>query len=76
VIVCRKVKAVMNAAGVGGTQASPKGLRHGFGVAAVQGRIPLNWVRRWLGHAQLSTTAIYAEALGAEARDIAAGLWK
>jgi integrase/recombinase XerD len=71
----RKVKAVMDAAGVQGTQASPKGLRHGFGVAAVQASIPLNLVQRWLGHAQLSTTAIYAEALGAEERDIAARMW-
>jgi hypothetical protein len=28
-------------------------------------------VQRWLGHAQLSTTAIYAEALGSEAGDLA-----
>jgi integrase len=72
----RKVKAVMDAAGVQGTQASPKGLRHGFGVAAVQASIPLNLVQRWLGHAQLSTTAIYAEALGSEERDIAARMWR
>jgi integrase len=72
----RKVKAVMDAAGVQGTQASPKGLRHGFGVAAVQAQIPLNLVQRWLGHAQLSTTAIYAEALGSEERDIASRMWR
>ncbi len=72
----RKVKAVMDAAGVQGTQASPKGLRHGFGVAAVQASIPLNLVQRWLGHAQLSTTAIYAEAFGAEERDIASRMWR
>jgi integrase/recombinase XerD len=58
-----------------GTQASPKGLRHGFGVAAVQARIPLNLVQRWLGHAQLSTTAIYAEAIGQEEQEIAARMW-
>ncbi len=44
----------------------PKGLRHGSGVAAVQAGIPLNMVQTWLGHAQLSTTAIYADAVGAE----------
>jgi integrase/recombinase XerD len=54
----RKVKAVMDAAAVAGSQASPKGLRHGFGVAAVQASIPLNLVQRWMGHAQLSTTAM------------------
>ena len=71
----RHVKAVMQAAGVRGAQASPKGLRHGFGVAAVQARIPLNLVQRWLGHAQLSTTAIYAEAIGPEEQEIAARMW-
>lgn len=71
----RHVKAVMQAAGIRGAQASPKGLRHGFGVAAVQARIPLNLVQRWLGHAQLSTTAIYAEAIGPEEQEIAARMW-
>jgi site-specific recombinase XerD len=69
------VKAVMRAAGIRGGQASPKGLRHGFGVAAVQARIPLNLVQRWLGHAQLSTTAIDAEAIGPEEQEIAARMW-
>jgi hypothetical protein len=44
-----------------GPHASPKGVRHGFGVAAA---IPLNLVQKWLGHAQLSTTAIYADTVG------------
>ena len=63
----RRVTEVMSMAGISGPQASPKGLRHGFGVAAVQAGIPLNMVQKWLGHAQLSTTAIYADAVGAEA---------
>ena len=72
----RKVKAVMEAADLGeGPQASPKGLRHGFGVAAVTAGIPLNLVQKWLGHAQLSTTAIYADAVGAEERSIASRMW-
>ena len=58
-----------------GPQASPKGLRHGFGVACIEKGIPLNLVQRWLGHAQLSTTAIYADAVGEEERHIAARLW-
>ena len=37
--------------------------------------IPLNLVQRWLGHAQRSTTAIYADAVGEEERHIAARLW-
>ena len=62
-------------AGISGPQASPKGLRHGFGVAAVQAGIPLNMVQKWLGHAQLSTTAIYADAVGAEEQVIVERMW-
>jgi len=71
----RAVHAVMQAAGLDGPQASPKGLRHGFGVAAVAAGIQLNLVQKWLGHAQLTTTAIYADAVGAEEKDIARRMW-
>jgi len=62
-------------AGLDGAHASPKGLRHGFGVAAVTAGIPLNMLQKWLGHAQLTTTAIYANAVGAEEKDIARRMW-
>jgi integrase/recombinase XerD len=71
----RAVHMVMQAAGLEGVPASPKGLRHGFGVAAVTAGIPLNLVQKWLGHAQLSTTAVYANAVGAEEKDIARRMW-
>jgi integrase len=73
--VWRAIHAVMEAAGLDGAHASPKGLRHGFGVAAVSAGIPLNLVQKWLGHAQLTTTAIYADADGAEEKDIARRMW-
>ena len=72
----RRVCEVMARAGVRGPQASPKGLRHGFGVAAVTAGVPLNLVQKWLGHAQLSTTAIYADAVGEEEHAIAARMWR
>jgi site-specific recombinase XerD len=72
----RVVHEVMDQAGLSGPQACPKGLRHGFGVQAVSAGIPLNLVQRWLGHAQLSTTAIYANAVGAEEQNIAARMWR
>jgi integrase/recombinase XerD len=70
-----RVIEVMEVAGIAGPQASPKGLRHGFGVACIEKGIPLNLVQRWLGHAQLATTAIYADAVGEEERNIAGRLW-
>ena len=51
----RAVHGMMEAARLDGPHASPKGLRHGFGVAAVSAGIPLNLVQKWLGHAQLTT---------------------
>jgi integrase len=58
-----------------GIHATPKGLRHGFGIHAIQSGVPLNLVQRWLGHARMETTAIYLQALGAEERQIAARMW-
>lgn len=70
------VKDVMRLAGISpGIHATPKGLRHGFGLHAVRSGVPLNLVQRWLGHARLETTAIYLQAMGVEEREIAARMW-
>jgi integrase len=71
----RRVAEVLDAAGIEGPQSSPKGLRHGFGVQGVAAGVPLNLIQRWLGHAQLSTTAIYADAVGAEERGLMTRMW-
>lgn len=70
-----RVAELMLAAGVKGAPASAKGLRHGFAVACIELGIPLNVVQKWLGHAHLSTTAIYAAVVGEEERRLAARLW-
>jgi integrase len=70
------VKRVMIEAGIpDAPHRSPKGLRHGFGVHATVQGVPLHMLQRWLGHAQLSTTAIYADAVGKEEQHIAARMW-
>ena len=70
------VKRIMIKAGIpDAPHRSPKGLRHGFGVNAIVNGIPLNMLQKWMGHAQLSTTAIYADAVGKEEQDIAAKMW-
>lgn len=71
----RKVRDVMEEAGIVGTHATPKGLRHGFGVRAIQSNVPLPLVQRWLGHADIKTTAIYTNALGPEERALASRTW-
>jgi len=71
----RRICEVMQQAGIAGAQATPKGLRHGFGVCAIQAKVPLNLVQRWLGHADIKTTAIYTSAMGPEEREIASRMW-
>ncbi|MEO5332839.1 MAG: site-specific integrase [Magnetococcus sp. YQC-5] len=70
-----RVKACMKEAGISGLQATPKGLRHAFAIASLQSGVPINFVRKWLGHSRLSTTEIYAEAVGSEEQIIASRLW-
>src|SRR3954471_17635135 len=72
----RQVQEIIAAAAIpDGPHARPKGLRHGFGVQAVSRGIALNMVQKWLGHAPLTTTAIYANAVGEEEQSIAARMW-
>lgn len=71
----RRVRDVMELAQIKGNQATPKGLRHGFGIRAIQAGVPLTLVQRWLGHADIKTTAIYTSAIGPEEREIAARMW-
>ena len=65
----------MAASGVWGSRACPRGLRHAFAVGALQAGVPLNLVQRWLGHARIDTTAIYAGACGPEEHAFAARFW-
>jgi site-specific recombinase XerD len=69
------VKAVMRKAGIAENLCKPKALRHAFAVEAGQKGIPLNIVQRWLGHARIETTAIYASAIGDEERNLARRAW-
>lgn len=71
----RCVKEAMKRAGLSGSAAMPKGLRHTFGVAAFQA-VPPHIVQRWLGHASLRTTGIYGDVSGREERQFAARIWE
>ena len=71
----KHIWAVMDDAGITGDHASPKGLRHGFGVRmAMQTRNP-RLVQKLLGHTNLETTAIYMDLVGDEARAEVIGAW-
>jgi len=72
----KQVKRIMKTARIADNLAKPKAFRHGFAVESGQKGVPLNIVQRWLGHARLETTAIYAGALGEEERNLARRGWK
>ncbi len=70
------IKPVMVAAGVPeGKHRTAKGLRHAYGVNAIVKGIPLNMLQKWMGHADIKTTTIYANAIGEEEQDLASKMW-
>jgi integrase/recombinase XerD len=71
----RIIKAVMLRSSIAGRQACPRGLRHAFGVGSLQAGVPLNLAQRWLGHARISTTAIYTAASGPEETFLMRRFW-
>jgi integrase len=71
----RIVKSVMGQAGIEGTHATAKGLRHGFGIAHAAHNTPLNLIQKWLGHASSETTKVYLDAVGEEERSFAKRIW-
>jgi len=58
----------IRSAGIDGNQATPKGLRHGFGVRMAMQTHNSRWVQKLLGHTNLETTATYMDLVGDEAR--------
>lgn len=71
----RKICAIMSAAGIEGPQATPKGLRHQFGVHAIGSKVPEGTLQRWMGHARVRNTHIYTFVEGAEERALAKRMW-
>ena len=70
------VKTAMREAGIADKNATPRALRHAFAVEAVRQRVALSLIRRWLGHARIETTAIYADPVGDEERALASLTWE
>ena len=72
----QRVKERMKEAGIPHARAMPKALRHAFGVqGTVEAGVPLNIMQKWMGHARIETTAIYANAVGREERILANRMW-
>jgi integrase len=70
------VKTIMEDAKIqDGAHKMPKGLRHAYGIHALNSGVPLNLLSKWMGHGSLEVTAIYANAVGEEQHNIAARMW-
>lgn len=71
------IKKLMVDAGIEkGKHRMPKGLRHSYGVNAVVSGVTLSMLQKWMGHSDIKTTAIYANAIGKEEAEIASRMWK
>ena len=71
----RYVTKIMKEVGINGKKACPKGLRHSFGVSAVEKDIPITEIQQLLGHTFLKNTAIYTKVRGTEKRALVSRLW-
>lgn len=71
----RLVKQTMKEAGISGVHATAKGLRHAFGVRGAMGGVPLSHIQKWMGHADVSTTAIYLDVRDDEERALISKTW-
>lgn len=70
------IKKLMIESGISeGKYRTPKGVRHAYGVNAIHKGVPLNMLQKWMGHSDMKTTSIYANALGREEIEIAHKMW-
>ena len=69
------MKSVFKKAKIVAPANQSKALRHGFAVHALSSGVPLTTVSKWLGHSSITTTAIYTEVMGEEARSFAEKMW-
>lgn len=69
------VKKVMEAAGIEGTKATSRGLRHSMGVMLALDKVPANVIQDILGHTVPESTQIYMKVLGEDRRGLIANVW-
>jgi len=70
------IKRLMHQAGIYGSRATSRGLRHTYATSNIENGVPLPKLQKWLGHARLENTAIYLDFTGEEERAYAQRRWK
>ena len=71
----RQIDTIMKRCKIDGSMATSRGFRHGYGVHAISKGVPVTLLRRLLGHADIATTLIYVDAVGADERRLVARMW-
>jgi len=73
----RWLKEAMNKSGIHGKHATPTGLRHSFAISCLEvyTRIPLNYIKNWMGHRDVFLTASYLTTFQQEEADCLKYLW-
>lgn len=69
------VKQVMDKAGIGGIKSTARGLRHSMGVALALNNVPVNTIKKLLGHKSINNTMIYLEIVELERRELVSRVW-
>lgn len=70
-----RIKNCMQKAGIEGSMATSKGLRHAFGISCIQQKIDTFSVQKWLGHSKSETTGIYLEFVGEDELELIQRTW-
>jgi len=71
----RFIAQAMAQAGITGSRATIRGLRHAFGVRCATRAVPPSLIQRWMGHATLRMTMVYIDAIGSEEHAFARRVW-
>jgi integrase/recombinase XerD len=72
----RQLSAIMERTNVFGPMATCRGFRHGYGIQAISSGVPAPLLQRLLGHADIATTLIYVDAVGADERKLVSRMWQ
>jgi len=71
----RTIQAVMKYAGIEGSHANARGLRHAYIVKNVQRGVPPHQIAQWAGWSTIAMLQIYADLQSDEKRALALSIW-
>lgn len=70
-----RIKSIMNKSNIYGYHATSHGLRHSYGIYCVAKGVPLNYIKKWMGHSSYDTTCIYLSVIEYDEQKHARKIW-